>query len=60
MILVIDANVTGPDGDILTGSVAVTVNEPETQEPAEAAAPAEEVPAFIRRSQMMARGLARL
>lgn len=28
MILTIDATVTGPDGTIMTGSTAVTVNEP--------------------------------
>ena len=28
MILTIDATVTGPDGTVMTGSTAVTVNEP--------------------------------
>jgi hypothetical protein len=60
MILVIDVSVTDPSGDILTGSVAVQVNVPGAQAPAQAAAPADEVPDFIKRSLMMSRGLGRL
>ena len=58
MILVIDANVTDPEGNILTGSVAVVVNAPGEQAPP--AQSADQLADFQRRSQMMSRGLARL
>jgi hypothetical protein len=59
MILVIDATGTDPDGNVLSGSVSVTVNVPEAGAPAEQAAvpqpPAPQLGDFQRRSIMMAR-----
>jgi hypothetical protein len=60
MILVIDATATDSDGNVLSGSVAVTVNTPSDGTPAEqAAAPPPAGPQlapFQQRSMMIARG----
>lgn len=57
MILTIDVTATDAAGNVSTGSVAVTVNLPAaTAAPSPSAPAAAEVPDFIRRSLMLARG----
>lgn len=55
MILVIDATATDLDGNVLSGSVAVTVNTPEDGAPAEQVVAPPTAP--VQRSMMIARGL---
>jgi hypothetical protein len=58
MILVIDATATDQAGNVLTGSVAVTVNTPGGAPAEQAAAPqpAQQLAPFQQRSIMIARG----
>lgn len=57
MILVIDVTATDLAGNVLAGSVAVTVNDPAAQEQVAAETEAERIRAdFRKRSIMMARG----
>ena len=56
MILVIDATATDPDGNVLSGSVAVTVNTPSDGTSAEQAAAPPPAAPLAQRSVMIARG----
>lgn len=60
MILVIDATATDQEGNVLSGSVAVTVNVPAAGAPAQeqvaAPQPAQQLAPFQQRSMMIARG----
>lgn len=55
MILVIDATATDSEGNVRSGSVAVTVNVPAAGAPAQEQAAPAQMADFQRRSIMMAR-----